>query len=148
MTLNRHSSLFLLCIGLSTLAACGSAKDLSGTADRGSVEESEAVVADGPVTALEGFDGALDPWGSAEGSRVVASKGYLLIGVADPAAVLVLDIKLSADVDAVVDAFRGSEQSGESGEAGRGIPVFLADSFASAGGSAAHVSACRGARPA
>jgi len=89
---------------------------------------------EGPVAALEGFEGELDPWGDRVGQRVEPSLGYSLLAVAKPPAVIVLDEEFAADVDAVILEFStsasGNVESGQSGTA-----IHIAERvFASAGG--------------
>jgi hypothetical protein len=131
----------LLCLLFVPLVGCSPSGWLSGAAeaDGGSaagqqgVRKPAASGIGGPVAALEGFDGEIDPWGEIMGERVEPSRGYTLIGVADPAAVLVLDEDLAVEVDAVVREFSASG-TGNRGSGQSGTAIYLAERFATAGG--------------
>ena len=132
----------LLCLLLVSLAACSPSGELSGSADPGDsaldveagAQERTARGYEGPVAALEGFEGELDPWGDRGGQRVEPNPGYSMVGVAKPPAVLVFDEGLAADVAAMLLEFSASGTGNiENGQSGTAIHI-AERVFASAGG--------------
>ncbi len=116
----------LLSLSLISLVACSPSDDLSGAAQSASEEAVE-----GPVAALEGFDGDLESWGQKEGKQIVAASGFSLFGVSKPAAILVLDTQATKDIDSVIEAYNASDAMAP---AVTGTSIYYVEVFASEGG--------------